>query len=112
VNARAALESILNFDLVGALGQNLECNARAVLELKELEYYFSNHWASNEPEYRISLLRQLRENFETLRSEVETEPDLVLPPIAAQQPVEEAAPEYEPVGSANRLGSLSEAVYK
>jgi isochorismate hydrolase len=89
---------------------DLETAARAVLELKELQFYFGNSGSSDNPEYQISLLRQLRENFSQLRAMCEAEAGLIIPPVAFAQPfVEEPIAEYEPA-SGNQLGSLAEAV--
>lgn len=112
VNTRTALEQLLDFSQLGATGHNIELSARGILELKDLQYYFSNSGASVHPEYQVGLLRQLRQNFSELQICCEAEPNLVLPPITVSEPNETPLAEYEPAATSNQLGSLAEAVYK
>jgi hypothetical protein len=109
-NAKSALESILDFSLLGAVAQNLEACARSVVELKDLAYFFGHSGTAHDIDYQVSVLHQLRENFSELRIRCEALHSLIIPPVAAAQPVEEPLAEYEPADSGNRLGVLAEAV--
>jgi hypothetical protein len=110
--AKATLEKLLDYALLGAVGQNLEAYARSVVELRDLEFFFGYSATAKEPEYMISLLGQLREKFSLLRTMCETEADLAIPPIAVARSVEEPAAEYEPASIGNQLGVLAETVAK
>jgi hypothetical protein len=94
--AKATLEKLLDYALLGAVGQNLEACARSVVELKDLEYYFGYSATAKDAGYLISLLGQLRENFSELRSRCEAEPSLAIPPIATAQPAEAPLDEPKP----------------
>lgn len=94
VNARASLEDLLDMSMLGVLGENLETNARSLLELKELQYYFNHHASADEVDRNIFLLQSLRERFSELRLLCESEQGLTLvaPVIAAPVPIVEAKP--------------------
>jgi hypothetical protein len=85
--AKVALEELLDFSLVGAIGDGIKAYARSVLALQPLDHFFDNPAA--DPDRMIASMRLLRGQFETLRQLCETEPLLAFPLPARVQPAAE-----------------------
>jgi hypothetical protein len=88
--AKAALEELLDFSLVGPIGDGIEGSARSVLALKPLDHFFDN--SISDPDRMIASMRLLRGQFEALRALCETEPLLTLLLPARAEPVTELVP--------------------
>jgi hypothetical protein len=106
LNARVALESLLDLSQVGAFGIGLENTARSITALKELAYYF-NH-SESDATRQLHSLRSLRENFNELRALCDAEPGLIIPTVTIAALVPIAA--TKPATTKNEHGMLSVAV--
>jgi hypothetical protein len=102
---RRSLEQLL--DLAGlppGIPVALEFVGRKVIELRVLQYYFSQH-SLNDTERQLSQLRTLRAKFDELRAMCESEPSLCLAMPTVAQPVEVPVADLKPAVT-NVLGTL------